>query len=297
MALRVGCPLWAFRGWVGNLFPPDAKPRDYLRHYAQVFGAVEANSTFYALPPEDVVARWREDVPEGFRFCFKLPRVISHERMLEGAELETERFFARMDPLGDRLGPFFLQLGPSFDKRRFEALARYLDTFPKGRALAVEVRHPDWFDEGETEAGLTRLLTDLGMDRVLFDSRPLFASKVLDATTVAAQGRKPRVPVRTRTPGRRPFVRFVGQNDTRAASGYLGQWQAPVTRWLDEGREVYFFTHAPDDTFAPRLGRVFTHLVARARPALVEAMPEWPGEVAPEPAPQLRLLPSSEEQP
>lgn len=288
MSLYFGCPIWAFRGWVGNLFTADARPQDYLSQYARVFNAVEANSTFYALPKPEIVERWRDDVPEGFRFCFKMPRAISHEARLVGAEAETKRFLERMGPLGERLGPFFLQLGPSFDRRGFSALEAYLRGLPRAFAFTVELRHPDWFDQGPNEARLAALLQELDMSRVLFDSRPLFSAPPGDATTAAAQGRKPRVPVRRDPHGPHPFVRFIGSNDPRASSGYLGQWAAELEAWLDAGREAFFFTHAPDDTFAPRHARVLLHLMHKRRPQRVPPMPAWPGERRIEP-PQLGL--------
>lgn len=288
MTLYFGCPIWAFRGWVGNLFPGDAKAKDFLRHYAAVMNAIEANSTFYALPEPDTVSRWRDDTPEAFRFCFKFPRTVSHERRLKDAQADTERFLARLAPLGPRLGPFFLQMGPSFDRRGFGDLVRYLDALPRTFRYTVELRHPDWFDDGPLERDLRAALLERGVDRVLFDSRPLFSSKVLDATTIAAQGRKPRVPVRTEPVGPTPFVRFIGHNDPRSCSGWLGQWAPVVGEWLDAG-DAYFFTHAPDDTYAPRLARIFVHLLHRARPEIVPPMAEWPGE-RPEPEPQLSLL-------
>ena len=37
-----------------------------LRYYAERFDTVEANSTYYRLPEEDLVVNWAERVPEGF---------------------------------------------------------------------------------------------------------------------------------------------------------------------------------------------------------------------------------------
>ena len=158
--LYYGCPIWACRGWVGNLFPADARAKDFLRHYAAVMTAIEANSTFYALPEPDVVARWRDDTPETFRFCFKFPRAVSHDRRLVDAAAETERFLHRLAPLGPRLGPFFLQMGPSFDRRGFADLLAFLRRLPETYRYTVELRHLDWFDDGPLERDLRQLLAD-----------------------------------------------------------------------------------------------------------------------------------------
>lgn len=288
--LYVGAPIWSFRGWVGNLFPPKTKSQDYLKEYAKIFNTVEGNSTFYAFPSKASVTRWSEDVPDDFRFCFKFPRSISHDKALVNADQETETFLERMRPLQANLGPFFIQLGPRFSAKRTDDLARYLERLPRDFCYAVEVRHKDWFDEGPHEHNLHQLLAEHAVERALFDSRPLFASTLTDPHTQAAKKRKPRVPVRHHVVDSRAFVRFVGQNDVNATSGWLDTWAAQVVEWLDKGHDIYFFTHAPDDYFAPRLGRAFHVLVAR-HGGEIPQHPEWPGERAEAETPvQLSLL-------
>ena len=49
-----------------------------LRTYAGAFQFAEANSTFYRLPEERNVARWRQVVPDSFKFSVKAPRQITH---------------------------------------------------------------------------------------------------------------------------------------------------------------------------------------------------------------------------
>ena len=42
-----------------------------LRHYAERFGTVEANSTYYRLPDAEMVGNWAERTPEGFTMHVK----------------------------------------------------------------------------------------------------------------------------------------------------------------------------------------------------------------------------------
>ena len=77
----LGCPGWGVKTWVGRLFPGGTRPTEFLERYARVFNTVEGNTTFYALPAAETVARWRDQVPDGFRFCFKFPRTITHDRL------------------------------------------------------------------------------------------------------------------------------------------------------------------------------------------------------------------------
>ena len=272
---RLGCPIWASPQWRGNLYSAGATTNDFLREYCRVFECVEGNITFYTLPSTEVVDRWCDATPEGFHFCFKFPRVVTHERVLVGAERETEAFFSLMERLLGRLGPLLLQLPPSFAPWQLAALDRYLAALPSRFTYAVEVRHRAWFGEGEGE--LNSLLEEHGVARGLMDTRALHAAKKTDPTTITAQGRKPKVPWCTVVNSGLPFVRIVGQNDVRSTTGYLDQWADVVAAWLEKGWAPYLFFHAPNDYFAPRLARAFHFLLRRRVPKLPEH-PEWPGE-------------------
>ena len=92
----LGCPLWAHAPWKGRFFTAKASREDFLPQYARVFGTTEGNATFYGLPAPETVERWAAEAPSDFRFCFKFPRVISHEKALVGAETETKAFFERL---------------------------------------------------------------------------------------------------------------------------------------------------------------------------------------------------------
>ena len=52
---------------------PVALPR-----YAQHLSLVEVQKTFYKMPRDDTLKRWREQVPEDFVFTLKAPQLITH---------------------------------------------------------------------------------------------------------------------------------------------------------------------------------------------------------------------------
>lgn len=272
---RLGCPVWASAAWRGSLYSAKAHTRDFLPEYARVFGCVEGNSTFYALPSPSTVDRWRAATPDGFHFCFKFPRSITHDRRLVGARAETDTFLRLMDRLPRRLGPLLIQLPPAFGPSQLPALDRYLASLPPSFTYAVEVRNPELF--GAFEPQLISLLEDHGVARGLLDTRAVHAAPARDASTALAQSRKPKVPRRTIVTARMPFARIVGQNDVHATTGYLDQWAKTVTAWLSKGWSPYLFFHAPDDYFAPRLARAFDFLLRRRHPEVPEH-PAWPGE-------------------
>lgn len=224
-----------------------------------MFNTVEGNSTFYGLPSLDTARRWADESAEGFRFSLKMPRAISHESRLVGCERELAAFleFASVLHDADRLGPSFLQVGPKFAPDCFRQLEAFVNRLPKELTWAVEVRHHDWFDQAENESALNQLLTDRAIDKVLFDSRPLYQLPPDDEIEAASQTRKPKTPVRQTVTSRRPMLRIVGRNRVELTQKFIDQWVPIVKGWVDSGLEPYIFTHAPDDRFAPEFARRF----------------------------------------
>ncbi len=176
-----------------------------------------------------------------------------------------------------RLGPTFIQLPPDFGPDQFDVLEAYLRSLPTHLQWAVEVRHHDWYDSASNEWRLDELLHGLQMDKVLFDSRPLFSKPPADEIEKVSQGRKPRTPHRTTVTCRNPFVRLVGRNHLPDVEPWIREWVETVSQWLAEGLEPYVFTHAPDDQFAPEFARMF-YLRLRERCPELPEMPGWPGD-------------------
>lgn len=169
MPYSLGCPVWACEHWRGTLFTSKAKRDDWLFQYSTVFNAVEGNSTFYALPSLETAERWAKSTRSGFEFCLKVPRAITHDKRLLSADAETRVFQRVLEILadGERLGPSFLQLSPTFDRHGLRPLQSFLNRWPSDFPLAVEVRHHDWFDNGPIEKELEETLRNCGADRVL----------------------------------------------------------------------------------------------------------------------------------
>jgi uncharacterized protein YecE (DUF72 family) len=283
---HLGCPIWANKDWVGELFRSKTTTRDFLRQYASVFNSVEGNATFYGLPSQDTVARWKEETPDGFRFCFKFPRTVSHDLKLVGAQEPTLEFLDRLGPLDDRLGPFFLQLPPSYGPNLLPGLEQFLRNLPTHFRYAVEVRHPEFFGKGQTQ--LDNLLAELGVDRVVFDTRGLHGAQTEDPAAQEAQRKKPNVPVNFLATASCPFIRFVGHPEVDENLPLLEEWAGVTAGWIAEGKTPYIFMHAPDDFYAPRLARHFHRLLSAKID--VAQLPEFPGEEAESAQEQLSLF-------
>ncbi len=276
MAIRgyyLGCPGWGLPSWVGRLFPAGTRPAHFLARYAEVFNTVEGNTTFYALPTADAVARWRDQVPAEFRFCFKFPRAITHDRLLGDCAADVATFLDRVAPLGEQLGTLFLQLPPRFGPDQLPRLRAFLAALPSGFRYAVELRDEAFFQPGPAEDDAVALLRERGVDLVVMDTRGVHASKSLAFADV--RGRKPALPVVMRATADRPLIRFVPHETFDENRPLLEPWAQKLAAWIAQGKRPYFFMHAPDDTFAPENAYAF-HAMLRAH-ADVGELPPWPG--------------------
>lgn len=281
---HLGCAIWAYKDWVGDLFPPGSKSVDFLRLYSRRLTAVEGNTTFYATPKPDVVARWAAETPESFQFCFKLPREVSHAGPLARQTELTRSFVERLAPLGPRLGPFFLQLPPTFSPAQRGDLARWLEAWPAEQRIAVEVRHPDWYGPGE--APLMELLEKHRAGRVVMDVRPIRQDDGTGGGRLDdARERKPDVPMHPLRSGGFAMVRYIGHPEPARNEAWLDEWATRLSGWLAEGTPVYLFMHCPDESRSPALCRAI-----QARLERLGAAPPLPWDSAAGAAEQLSLL-------
>ena len=133
--------------WVGPFYPEDTVPNEYLSLYSKVFDCVEIDSTFYRAPSPSMVQQWYSNTAASFVFAPKLPKRITHDQHLEGVSSYLAHFTATLEQLKEKLGPFVIQLPPSFKLSKHErALANFLAVLnPKSR-YAVEFRHKSWFN-------------------------------------------------------------------------------------------------------------------------------------------------------
>ena len=253
--------MWANRDWVGRTLPPDTAPGRELEAYARVCNAVEGNTTFYATPDPATVERWRAATTADFRFVFKLPREITHDRRLREIQQPLRAFLRRVEPLVDRMGPLMVQLPATFAPSDLDALDTFLADASADFSWAVEVRHLGFHAGGDAERPLNDLLHRHGADRVILDSRPVFDGPRETPEEIDAWEKKPRVPVRAVATGEQPIVRFIGQTDPAANPPYWIPWIDAVERWVGQGRRPIVFLHTPDNVVAPELCRTFHHEV------------------------------------
>lgn len=181
--IHVGTSSWKYEGWLDMLYTPAryatrgrfSKARfeqECLGEFAETFSSVCVDAGFYRFPAPDMVARLGDQVPEGFRFSFKVTDEITvkhfpnHARHGEKAgranpnflntDLFATEFLRPLSGLGSKLGLIILEFSRLYERdfargRDFvEALDHFLGELPGGYQYGVEIRnatflHPQYF--------------------------------------------------------------------------------------------------------------------------------------------------------
>jgi len=155
---------YSYKEWVGGFYPPGTIPREYISFYSKVFNTVEIDTSFHSTPRLASIQAWQALVPQNFIFCFKTPKVITHEMQLVNVEGLMTEFLNAIQPLKGSLGPVLIQLPPSFRLDRIRALHDFFQTLPLEFTYAIELRHSSWYTEQTTD-----LLSQFGICWVAID--------------------------------------------------------------------------------------------------------------------------------
>jgi uncharacterized protein YecE (DUF72 family) len=158
----IGCAGWSLSSQVQHHFPALGT---HLERYASVYSAVEINSSFYRPHRAATYSRWRDSVPEMFRFSVKVPRSITHNLRLRNIDDELDRFLEAAGNLDCKLGCLLVQLPPSL---HFEPAVAEQFFFKLQSSVAADIvcepRHTSWFS-----AAASDMLAELKTSRVIAD--------------------------------------------------------------------------------------------------------------------------------
>lgn len=225
MSVHIGIGGWTYEPWRGLFYPRGLAQSRELAYVGEHLTGTEINATFYRGQSAASFAKWRDAVPEGFRFALKGNRNCTNRKDLSEAGESVARFMAQgLVELGDKLGPINWQLAATkkFDAAEIAGFLALLPASHEGLHLrhAIEARHESFDDPAFFD-----LCRKAGVAVVLADS-PKYA--VLDATDCAS------------------FVYARLQNaDADLEQGYpdveLDAWARRIRGWTGEGREVFAF--------------------------------------------------------
>ena len=153
--ILVGTAGFSYADWRESFYPAEIKDRDMLRYYARLFPVVEIDFTYYRLPTSRGMAGMVAKTPEGFEFCVKAFKGMTHEpsevREAGGERDETFRAFREaLGPIAEsgRLGCVLAQFPWSF--RPSPQTRDYLEEFRDrldGLPVVVEFRNSGWVED------------------------------------------------------------------------------------------------------------------------------------------------------
>ncbi|MBW1618593.1 DUF72 domain-containing protein [Empedobacter falsenii] len=232
----VGCAKWNKQD-LKNFYPP--KTKDELSYYSTQFNSIELNATYYRSPSKENVETWVNKTPKDFKFFPKIPQSISHYGRLQNVTDKLNQYLDAVALFEEKLGMIFLQMHENFAPKDFEKLENFIQNFPKGYPLAVELRHEDWFSNEENFNQLVSLLEKHNISNIIVDTA----------------GRRDMVHMRLTS--NEAFVRFVGAN---IPSDYerLDEWIETIKLWKAEGlQKLYFFIHQNLELESPMLAKYF----------------------------------------
>lgn len=275
LALRIGLPMWSHGQWLTSVYNGVNKPAERLARYAEHFSTVEGNTTFYATPAQATVYDWQAAVPAAFAFTFKFPRQLTHQLQLSHCAQELAAFLEAMTPLVAQTTQWMIQLPKAFGPEALSLLSAFLRRLPEGLPVGVEVRHPAFFAKGDAEKRLNQLLIERGANRIIMDSRPVFAAPADNAAVIDAHQKKPRVPVHAIATATRPTIRFIGHPLLPENDPFFQPWLARLSDWLVAGHRPLLFVHTPDNGAAPQLAhRLYQQLKHHVSQHLSLVLPE-----------------------
>ena len=233
----LGCAKWGRPEWVGKIYPPKTKEKNFLQHYVEHYNSIELNATHYKIYGENGIRKWAEKAKgKDFKFCPKMYQGVAHRGSLKGKEFLTNEFFRGIVGFGEHLGPIFVQVSDTFSPNRKNELFDYLASLPKDLQFFLEVRHPAWFSKPDIQKEMFDTLTSLNMGAVITDTA----------------GRRDCAHIHLTIP--KAFIRYVGNSLHPSDYTRSDVWVQRMKYWLDHGiEELYFFMHMHDEATSPEL--------------------------------------------
>lgn len=217
--VRVGTSGWQYEHWKGSFYPEDLAPDDWLGVYAERFGTVEVNTTYYGMPTRETIAAWVESVPDDFTFAIKASGYITHRKKLKDPAQTLPDFLDMLEAFGETRGPVLFQLPPHW-RVNPERLDQFLHELPDELPVAFEFRDPSWIvDE------IRELLGEHDAAFCIYDLAGYRSPKWVTSGALA-------------------YVRLHGPGDAYEGSyedDTLEGWREDVEAWSRDERDVFVF--------------------------------------------------------
>ena len=218
-------------------YPEEFQKSSRLTFYSSLFNSIEINRSFYALPIGRTVAKWSHEVPDYFKFTFKLWKQITHVKDLQFQESDVKSFMHAIDNVGEKKGCLLIQFPASVKSQLMHELNHLLDVVQVNNAnnswtVAIEFRDSSWYNKN------TYNLVDAYGATIVMHDKSRAASPHLTLNS------------------KRKYIRFHGpQGDYRGTydEPFLHEYAAYIHEWLVEGKSVFV-------CFNNTMGKAFENL-------------------------------------
>lgn len=178
--IYIGTSSWKYPGWLGMIyeeqrylhrgkFAESRFERDCLAEYAEIFPTVCVDAGYYRFPSPQYIEGLCRQVPEGFRFSFKVtdditartfpnlprhgPKAGKRNPHFLDADLFRAAFTSSLAPHREKIGVLIFEFS-KFHPRDFErgrgfvqALEPFLKALPEGFQYAIEIRNRSFLCE------------------------------------------------------------------------------------------------------------------------------------------------------
>jgi uncharacterized protein YecE (DUF72 family) len=272
--LLVGTSSWSSADWCGSFYPDQIDPAQMIRVYSRKLRTVEIDFTWYRIPSRNMVATWKSMTPEGFIFSAKVPKVITHDKYLEGCEAELNEFISVMSDLEEKLGPMILQF-PYVAKgknpreyRNGEDFIRRLNGFvsllPSEFKWGIEIRNSLWVQPPLLDILRNRAISLVFIDYFTMDSLPKLAqrSEVFTAPFVYLRflGNRKEMDTAVKKAMEEGLRKRTFESLIKDRTGQMKAWIAPIKELLARGIPVYVYFNNHYAGYAPGSVELFVKL-------------------------------------
>lgn len=222
-SIYIGSSVWSDKDFKGNFYPEKTPQKNFLKEYSKQFNTVEVNATRYGTPRTSTLNTWKGNSPEGFKFCFKMPQIITQRKNLLALDVleRLEQFILAMDSMDGKLGTTFILLQNSFNKDRLHELRGFLEQLPVSQKFAIEVRNSN-FNQSEA---FCDLLHEFNISNVITDTA---GERSIIHKTVTSNS---------------AFIRFVGNGLIETDYNRINAWIDQIETWVNQGVNEFFFLH------------------------------------------------------
>ena len=209
-----------------KLYYPEAfRERSRLCYYGSLMNSIEINSSFYKIPMSSTLKKWADQVPDDFRFTFKLFKGITHGPQLGFDPDEISRFMSVISSVEEKRGCILVQFPPSVRVANFGQLSAIMSSLRERDSkhkwnIALEFRHASVYNNEIME-----LLEYYQLGLVIHDK---------------GMGTGPAAGPDT---GFR-YLRFHGPGGNYRGSyteSILQEYAGYIAEWLSEGKTVFVY--------------------------------------------------------